>query len=154
MGRPVPPRRWLADEMLGRLARYLRILGEDTEYVRGMSDGEIVAAATAGGRRVITRDRELATRSAGSVLLHAAELGAQLRELRAAEPSLPTEPAFDRCTRCNGTLEAAGTAAAGGSAPPGVVRFRCAACGQHYWEGSHTRRIRADLQLWFGVAAP
>jgi len=55
--------RFLADEMLGSLARWLRIMGYDTEYARGMSDSDILARSRVEGRIVLTRDRQLAERA-------------------------------------------------------------------------------------------
>ncbi|HPC00814.1 MAG TPA: DUF5615 family PIN-like protein, partial [Syntrophales bacterium] len=49
--------RFLCDVHLGRLARWLRLLGFDTLYRRDLEDGEIVRAARKEGRIVLTRDR-------------------------------------------------------------------------------------------------
>jgi uncharacterized protein with PIN domain len=54
----VPPR-FVADAMLGRLARWLRLLGFDTAWVQDVSDGELVRRAIEEGRVILTRDRAL-----------------------------------------------------------------------------------------------
>lgn len=150
--------RWLADEMVGRLARYLRFFGHDTEYVRGLGDEEILRWAVRDRRTILTRDRQLARRAPDALWLESAELGAQLRAVRAARPDAGYELRFDRCTQCNGALRRLS-----GAAPEGVparVRERavavyaCTACGHLYWEGTHTARIRSDLARTWAQATP
>ncbi|MCI4369560.1 MAG: Mut7-C RNAse domain-containing protein, partial [Thermoplasmata archaeon] len=81
-------RRWLADEMLGRLARYLRFLGGDVRYARDVSDDEILRLAQDDGRTLLTRDRQLAARTPGSLLIRSHEISEQLLEIRRAFPDL------------------------------------------------------------------
>ena len=59
----------LADAMLGRLARWLRLIGYDTVYAQGWSDHRVAARARAEARIVLTRDRELARRRGVRCLL-------------------------------------------------------------------------------------
>ena len=150
--------RWLADEMVGRLARYLRFLGHDTVYVRGLEDDEIARRALREGRTLITRDRRLADRTPGALWLSSPELREQLRAVRASCPSAGYEVRFDRCTVCNGRL-ARVEAGQLTELPPSVRGsagpvFRCTECGHAYWEGSHTRRIREELARTWGTAGP
>jgi uncharacterized protein len=156
----VPPPRILADEMVGSLARYLRMVGCDTAYARGWTDDEIVERARREARVVVTRDRALARRLPDSVLLTSTDLGAQVRQMWAALPSLPREVRFDRCTLCNGSLDLLPRGASAG-AQPGVPRnrveaglavYQCRACGHLYWEGSHTTSVRQRLREWVGGA--
>jgi uncharacterized protein len=152
----VPPPRLLADEMVGRLARYLRMVGCDTTYARGWADDEIVRVARAEGRVVLTRDRALAARAERAVLLRAVDLPGQVRQVLGELPGMPREVAFDRCTICNGPLVAAATdpesvpapPSAAGGPPPGVAVFACQNCGHRYWEGSHTAAVRRRLAEW------
>lgn len=150
------PPRWLADEMLGRLARYLRFLGHDTEYARGVDDDLLVARARDEDRRLLTRDRALAHRAPGSVLLERTDLPGQLRAVRAAAPEASFEVAFRRCTLCNGTLTV--WARPAGAAWPaevprervehGLLVYACDRCGHLYWEGTHTERVRLEVRRW------
>jgi len=147
---------WLVDEMLGRLARYLRFVGCDTVYGQGEDDDALARAALDGHRVLVTRDRALAARVPGSLLLESAEIGAQWRAVRAAWPSVPTEVAFLRCSVCNGILALAPEVPPGAEAAglPERVRsgeaplYRCEGCGKLYWDGSHTARIRATIAAW------
>lgn len=145
--------RWLADEMLGRLARYLRFMGFDAEYVRGRTDDEVRAWAERDGRTLLTRDRLLARRTPGAVGISATDIDGQLSELRRAFPSVQWEVRFERCTLCNGRLER-WRPLAGVALPPevhgdllerGLDLHRCSRCHHFYWEGSHTRNLRARI---------
>jgi hypothetical protein len=148
--------------MLGRLARYLRFFGYDTEYVRERTDGEIVEMARESGRVLLTRDRQLAERVPGALRIRSQEIGAQLREVRDAYPQLAYQLTFDRCAECNAVL--APWARAPGDPWPeelprerveaGLAVFQCPACGRRFWDGSHTDRIREQVEGWLGGTAP
>ena len=148
--------RWLADEMVGRLARYLRFVGCDTLYARGMSDLEIVALAEREDRVVLTRDRGLARRAPRAVLLTSPHLREQWRAVRVAFPDVPDRVAFERCTECNGPLRAVAPPSGPRGDPKvpwdrvarGMPLYRCSTCGHYYWDGSHTAEMRARLEAW------
>jgi uncharacterized protein len=148
--------RWLADEMLGRLARYLRFFGHDVEYLRSVDDPAITRRALAEHRTLLTRDRALARKTPGSVLLHSSEIGEQLREVRKARPEARYELAFDRCPGCNTRLSP-WSPDPHKPWPPELPRERvehglavveCPGCGRHYWEGSHAAEIRRKVSAW------
>ncbi len=150
------PPRWLADEMLGRLARYLRFCGHDVEYVRSMDDAAISERARTEHRILLTRDRVLARQTPGAVLLRSPEIGEQLREVRAARPDARFELAFDRCPECNARL-VPWSPHPHLPWPPELPRDRvehgllvveCPGCGRHYWEGSHAAEIRRKVSAW------
>ena len=142
--------------MLGRLARYLRFVGCDTAYLRGKTDDELVEIASREDRLLLTRDRELSRRSARAFLVESPVLAEQWRAVRARWPSVPVVVTFDRCSVCNGLLarlpaDAEPAPGAAGPAGPRHVRgplFGCRECGHVYWEGSHTARIRAQIEAW------
>lgn len=147
--------------MLGRLARYVRFLGYDVYYARGMKDGDILRRAKEEDRWVLTRDKVMAERSRRVVLLRSVEVEDQLRELRAAYPELRTEVAFLRCSLCNELLREADRSSP--NPPKGVPEgpwasgapiYICPSCSQPYWEGSHTDEIRRTLARSLSTAAP
>ena len=154
--RPIVPPRWLADEMVGRLARYLRFFGHDTEYVRGENDEAVARRAIAEDRVVLTRDRRLAEQTPRVILLTSSALADQLRQVRVAAPEAGYVVKFDRCTLCNGSL-LPWTPGPEEPLPPSLSRerlekglslFRCEKCKHTYWDGSHTEQIRRQLQSW------
>ena len=149
--------RWLADEMLGRLARYLRFLGFDVAYARARSDAEISEWAAREGRVLLTRDRALSAQVRGTVLIVSPDLDEQLRSVQRAFPDLAFRVEFTRCTECNGLLEPAIASTglgpretASGRAPAGTPLYRCPSCGHTYWEGSHTAQVRERVRRALG----
>jgi uncharacterized protein len=146
--------RLLADEMLGRLARYLRMVGCDTVFARGWSDDAIVRTARAEGRTVLTRDRELATRLDDVLRLRSDDLAGQFRELVAAFPTLPRRVSFERCTLCNGVLEPSGGLRGVDRERSGDAVYACSSCGHRFWEGSHTAAVRRHVAAWTAGVAP
>ena len=147
------PKKLLADGMLGRLVRWLRILGYDTGFDSGADDWALLRRARAEERLLLTCDRQLAARRGVSALLiEGKELAAQVRQVVAAVgPSL--EGAFTRCPVCNGRLTPLSREEARGRVPPHVhctqEEFRlCAECVRVYWRGTHWERMREVLGRW------
>jgi hypothetical protein len=143
--------RFLCDAMLGKLARYLRMCGYDTAYAldRGVeADAAVGDLTRREGRTLLSRDADLAARTAGAVLLTERDVEAQLRELRDVGVSLSLPETPRRCGRCNGTLErvdADGGTPADAPDPAGTPVWRCVECGQHFWKGSHWDDVRSRL---------
>jgi uncharacterized protein with PIN domain len=153
-GRPT----FMADAMLGRLARWLRILGYDTAWEEHISDEALVRRALEEERIILTRDRSLGSewRVSGIGLVQAEEPVAQLAEVAAAFDLGARSRPFTRCSRCNTELVAADRDAARGRVPPRILerfaRFqRCPGCDRIYWDGSHTDRMRRVLAQTLGV---
>lgn len=144
--------RFVADQMLGRLAARLRLLGYDTLTVFDIADSEVTRLAAAEGRILLTRDGPLArTRAVPVHFVRATAPREQLAEVLAALQLSP-DPArqFTRCTRCNTCLEAVEEAVVRDRLPAGVCArdqliLRCPGCDQLYWRGSHVDRILAEL---------
>jgi uncharacterized protein with PIN domain len=135
--------------MLGRLARWLRILGFDTTWVAHIADGDLVRRAVEEKRVILTRDRALPGewRVSGVAVVAAENPLAQLREVAVRFDLARRVHLFTRCSRCNTPLEPVSKAEARGSVPPRVWRAesrfrRCPGCARFYWSGSHTDRMR------------
>jgi uncharacterized protein with PIN domain len=135
--------RLLLDAMLGTLTTHLRMCGYDAAYVLEADvedDDAILALARAEERRLVTRDRELATRVENGLIVDSRAIDDQLAELAAAgfDLSLPETPT--RCSDCNGRLEAVGAEERTPEYAPAATErpvWRCRDCGQHFWTGSH-----------------
>ena len=147
------PLRLLADGMLGRLAKWLRLLGYDVAYDNAGTDLELARRARAEGRVLLTRDRELAARRGlRTLLIRSQVLEEQVREVR-NNLGPPPHPALSRCAVCNSVLEPISHDQAAQLVPPHVLRtqpeFRhCPGCGRVYWPGSHLQAIRAQLDAF------
>ena len=156
------PPRWLADEMVGRLARYLRLVGCDAVYAKGLADREILARAERENRVILTRDRQLAQRAVHALLLTRPDIAGQWRAVRTAYPDVSDRVRPVRCTECNAPLHRVPPPVAHGpgSKVPwdrvdrGLALYRCEACGHLYWEGTHTAAINARLAAWAEEPAP
>ena len=144
------PLRLLADAMLGRLAKWLRLQGYDTAYDNAATDPELARRARAEGRVLLTRDQALAARRGlRSLLIRSQVLEEQVREVHQGLGP-PPHPALSRCAVCNSLLEPISHDQAAQRVPPHVLRTqtefrRCPGCGRVYWPGSHLQAIRAQL---------
>lgn len=139
-----PTPRFLCDQNLGRLARWLRILGFDTEYMRRDSEAEVMEALRE-GRTVLTRRSTMAGRPSVHVIVHD-RVEDQLMELGGVMDLSQGGPAFSRCSLCNATLEQVGRDDVKGSVPDYVhatldTFARCTSCGHVYWKGTHYARV-------------
>jgi uncharacterized protein with PIN domain len=145
--------RFFADAMLGRLARWLRILGYDTRYEAHVDDAALVRGALRENRVILTRDRGLPEefRVRSLVLVESERPQDQLREL-VTRFQLDTEGRlFTRCSRCNAALESVSRQQIAERVPQRVFRDhdrfkRCPGCERIYWEGSHVDRIRQAIR--------
>jgi len=144
--------RFICDAMLGRLARWLRALGYDTEYDDAIDDAVLVARGREEDRRVLTRDRALAKawRVEAILLLEADDPMEQLEEvIRRLGLAVP-DRLFTRCTVCNTALKPLDPAQARDRVPEKAHARQssfaeCPDCDRVYWEGSHVRRMRRRL---------
>lgn len=149
---PAPPCRFLCDGMLGRLARYLRAAGHDTEIAAGEMDRDLLARAHRERRYFLTCDRHIAEHKAAEGIALILPQGS-LDELAAALAGRLamdwTGLAFSRCLLDNTLLETATEAqrARQGHPVDGPARH-CPACDRIYWAGSHWRRLRQRLERW------
>lgn len=148
--------RFAADCNLGTLAKWLRILGYDTLYERGIADLDFLRKAAAEGRIALTRKRDLARLSSEGrlVVVKADHVRFQLHEVLEAL-SLEPDPVkkMTRCLRCNTPLEGIPKERAEGVVPLYVyvtcVQFKgCPSCGGIYWPGTHRRHIEESLGAW------
>ena len=151
--RPLRRTRFVLDVHLGRLARYLRLLGFDTLYRNDYDDHEIVRLAHDQSRIILTRDKGLLKHRAvtrGRWVRHTRPLD-QLRETLAAFDLVGSARPFTRCAICNGNLRPLGRRQIADVVPARVRErhdkfARCTSCGHIYWPGTHTTRIRKALQ--------
>ena len=146
--------KFAADAMLGRLAKWLRVIGYDTFFKADIDDAGLVEIAEAEGRIILTRDTVLAGRlpATGRLLIRDSAPFSQLRQVVAELGLALTEEALlTRCTVCNGALEDASKESVRGLVPEYVFGTnesftRCLSCGRVYWTGTHRARIIAKLQ--------
>ena len=148
---------FLADAMLGDIARKLRILGYDTTYIKDTADNYVLEAASKERRIVLTRDRELFKRvikyGIQGILLDEEDetdnIAYALTKNRIYRVSFNSRTA--RCSVCNGVLKERPAADIRRRLPSNITRshtrfFQCSKCGKSYWEGSHVTGLRVLAQ--------
>jgi hypothetical protein len=139
--------RFACDVMLGRTARWLRMLGFDTFYDNKAEDEELKKLCLGESRVLLTKDVALheSLPAAGSHLVRAVRPLQQLEEIAAvfglARFSLPC-----RCSLCNGELLPVAKEQVSGQVPAYVFRTqeafqRCGGCAKLYWPGTHAGGI-------------
>lgn len=147
-----PSEAFLADAMLGSLARKLRIFGFDTEYLADADDGEVLRRGVEQGRVILTADREFFKRIVksgvrGVLVGGEGDLEDMAHVLSKLGLALEDAEMGSRCAACNGLLDPIAREQAGGI-PQGVLErhsqfYKCASCGKVYWEGGHMERMSA-----------
>ena len=147
--------RFLADCNVGRLARWLRVLGYDAVYEAVLPDAQVVARALVEDRVLLTRDMDMMRRraivsgSVQAVLLRHDSVQDQLRQVLIELALEPTE-ILTRCIDCNTELEPRPRGAVASRLPPYVratqERFsECPSCARVYWPGTHWERMQERI---------
>ena len=148
---PLRVPKFIADVHLGRLARYLRLLGFDTCYRNDLEDDEIVDISVAEKRIVLTRDLQLLknSRVTHGYYIRNKKPALQAREVMQRFDLADKVQPFHRCTECNGTIEQTAKKDVIHLLPPRTRDFyedfyQCTDCKKVYWQGSHFK----DMSAW------
>ncbi|MHB8844185.1 MAG: Mut7-C RNAse domain-containing protein [Nitrospirota bacterium] len=139
--------KFIADAMLGSLARRLRLLGLDVLYDPASTDNEVLRLSLEQARTILTRDTAFASRPLASnhLLIRDDNIDKQVEQVLSFFPASDSD-ALTRCSVCNGTLDALIRNDARDLVPDHVfattdVFWRCGSCGRVYWKGSHVRNM-------------
>jgi len=149
--------KFIADGMLGKLARWLRLAGHDVIYIgdlkvpAGEQDDALLSLSRREDRVLLTCDIELHRRArrAGvkSAFIQGSDLVDQLVQVsRRSGSKIHIRPENSRCPMCNGMLEEAGKEEVEGKVPANVLKtydefWKCRNCGKTYWRGGHWKTI-------------
>ena len=151
------PMKFVADRMLGKLARWLRVIGQDVTYGPHLSGYGLIREARREGRLILTRDRSLARKKPPDYLLiQSDQFREQLKQLVQACRLEPFKEAFTRCVECNTVLQPVPKEAVRERVPPYVFsnqeRFSfCLRCRRIYWPATHQQKMVEELKaLGFG----
>ena len=144
--------RFVADRMLGKLAKWLRVLGYDVVYLRQAADEKIVERLRE-GRIFLTRGRRAGSwQELGRVFVVTAnEPQKQLREVvRGLGLAMIDAELFSRCLSCNCLLDTVNREEVRAEVPDYIYQtqsqfHRCCDCGKVYWPGSHSEKMRQQL---------
>jgi uncharacterized protein with PIN domain len=144
--------RFAVDKMLGRLATWLRIVGQDATYGPHLSGQTLVRHARAQGRTILTRNLRLQHEAPGVPLLfiESDHFRDQFRQVITAFQIDPCAHTFTRCARCNEPVVPVGKVEIEDHVPPYVfatqTRFvRCPRCSRIYWPATHHAHVVREL---------
>lgn len=148
--------KFLADAMLGKLAKWLRILGYDTLYYRGTEALRLLDIAKKDDRILLTRNTRIPATAGGLEVVVIADdhWASQVRQVvkhfHLPKPRL----AFTRCVNCNAVLQPLSRAQAQDRVPEHVFHVHnvfsvCPECQRVYWQGSHQQRMQATIHSLF-----
>jgi hypothetical protein len=146
--------RFVVEPMLGKLAKWMRIMGYDVLYQRSYWEEDFPRLATEGRRR-LSRRQEARARHPEVILIRSDHVGEQLKELwNLGCLKLDRTKFFTRCLRCNLPLREADPEEAKSNLPDYVyhenvsgMRF-CTQCGRFFWPGTHRDRMLRQLARW------
>jgi uncharacterized protein with PIN domain len=148
--------RFIADGMLGKLARWLRMLGQDVEYFNRLEDSELMSKAKEEHRVLLTRDLELYQRASAKNIeafyVEGKTEAEKLAELaQRFDFPLQIDLKLSRCPKCNTQITPVPKEKLEGKVKEKTFRYynefwECPNCGSVYWQGAHWGRIRATLK--------
>ena len=142
--------------MLGKLVRWLRILGHDVKYSTSFDDDQLISIAKREKRILLTRDFEL-YKHAIAKDVDAFYLEGKTREEKLAELArrfrleLVVDMEVSRCPKCNAEVKPVPKKGVVGKIERKTLvhydsYWRCPKCGQIYWQGAHWKKIRKTLE--------
>jgi hypothetical protein len=146
--------KFLADCMLGKLAKWLRMLGYDTVFIPDADDDDLVRIAVREDRILLTRDRLLCERRMVRKRCMFVDWGTTQEQVRQVIKTLNLDISekllFTRCTICNGEILPIDKADIKEKVPPYVFKTQsdygyCPNCDKIYWRGTHVQHVLEAL---------
>ena len=150
--KPLRELKFILDVHLGKLARYMRMLGFDSIYEKGFTDVELIRASIHENRALLTRNRNLLMRKT-------VDRGYWIRNEKVFDQVFEVLHRFDLtnaikwfsiCTICNGKLNVVEEDVVRKQFPdfkfyPDTCFYRCDRCNHTYWNGSHCERFKKSI---------
>lgn len=153
--KPLRNLKFICDVHLGKLARLMRIVGLDTLYRTDYTDAEIVEFAVKEKRIILTRDRRLLHHRVvdHGYCIRSQDTDEQMHEVLKRFDLKAEIEGLTRCPACNGSLESVAKETILDQLEPLTIKyynefFRCEACGQIYWKGSHFDDLEERALKW------
>jgi uncharacterized protein with PIN domain len=147
-------KRFVADAMLGKLSKWLRVLGYDAHH-QSFYPGDLLDRLAQEGRTLLSRRPQTVEKHLHALLIRSDRLTEQIQEVREKSGiTAPRSKWFTRCLRCNVRLRKATTEKTRENVPEyvfhenaGEIRF-CPSCGRFFWPGTHRARMEKQLEQW------
>ena len=142
--------------MLGKLTRWLRMLGHNVKYSNKLDDSQLIAIAKKERRILLTRDLELYQQAAAKGV-QAFYMEGQTEAERLAKLAqkfginLDIDMTTSRCPKCNTRVKPLPKEKVAGKVEKTTFSYynefwQCPKCRQIYWQGAHWTRIRKTLE--------
>jgi uncharacterized protein len=145
--------KFVVTQEMGKLAKWLRILGYDTEYFTQKNVSSLIIQALRDDRIILTRNHRLPKSAGMKILFIKSEtVKRQVREvLKQLKMPLNCDMMFRRCILCNVELSVADKEAVKGRVPAYVFEtardfFICPECRRIYWQGTHWGNVKKTLE--------
>ncbi len=145
--------KFIADVMLGKLARWLRLLGYNTIYEPKSSLKELIKIANEENRIFLTRSKRIVEENniKNFYIVKSEKFKEQLAEVIKNLNLDPETNLFSRCSICNTEIVEVDKSSIAELIPQKVAEsfdefYKCPNCGKIYWSGSHTVRITKILK--------
>jgi uncharacterized protein with PIN domain len=145
--------RFILTKELGRLVKWLRILGFDTEYFRQDNSSSLIIQALRDNRTIITRNHRLPqARGIQIILIKEERIKEQIQELlRELKIKPDSGLMFSRCILCNVELVDIRKEKIKDKVPEYVYKTQgnfitCPKCQRIYWQGTHWGNVKKTLE--------
>jgi len=148
--------KFIADGMLGKLTRWLRMLGHNVKYSSKLDDAQLIMIAKKERRTLLTRDLELyqqaVARGVNAFYLEGKTEADRLAHLaKRFTIKLDIDMVTSRCTRCNTRVKPISKEKVVDRIEKSTFShynefWECTKCGQIYWQGAHWTKIRKTLE--------
>lgn len=144
--------KFIVTRELGRLAKWLRILGFDVEYFKEDNASSLIIQALRESRIILTRNHRMPKTSAIKIILIEAErIKEQITEvLKALKIGPDSNLMFSRCIICNLGLQHIDKEKIKDKVPEYVFNTQdnfitCPKCQRIYWQGTHWGNVTKTL---------
>jgi len=153
--------KFIVDHNVGKLAKWLRMMGFDALLFDRGDDHHMVAIALAEGRVILTRDTEIMKRrlvTSGqleAILIESHKPEEQMRQVINALNLAAQFRTFTICLECNQPLKGQDKEEVKDRVPPYVFQTKdqymeCPACRRVYWKGTHWQAMTRRLEGFVG----
>jgi uncharacterized protein with PIN domain len=148
--------KFVTDGMLGKLTRWLRMLGHDVDYYRSLDDEKLIEISRSEMRILLTGDlnlyRQAITQGVEAFLVEAMDEAEKLAKLaKRFNFKLKIDLSVSRCPKCNATIRSISKETVVNQIPEATFTYyndfwKCPGCGQVYWQGAHWKKIKKTLE--------
>jgi hypothetical protein len=155
--------KFIADDNVGKLARWLRMVGYDTLFISGLDDNQLIRIALKEDRTLLTRDTQIMKRRIVTIgrlkalFVEDDDPREQLRQVVRVMGLNCREKQFTRCLECNSLLLPQSKEEIRELVPPYVFKtqdqfMQCPDCHRIYWRGTHWHRMKGEIEKLVSIS--